>query len=115
MLYSGSLAPRYIGLAWLIGQTLKPDLAFRGYQWPSSTSHRPTTGSTEPAARKDSSGENFPVASRLLPKRLRPHVMAYYKFVRLADDIADDPDLEPELKLSHSRRAGARPDEGRGP
>jgi squalene synthase HpnC len=59
------------------------------------------TGNAEPAARKDSSGENFPVASRLLPKRLRPHVMAYYKFVRLADDIADDPDLEPELKLSH--------------
>ncbi|UEM18756.1 squalene/phytoene synthase family protein [Skermanella mucosa] len=61
----------------------------------------PATGSTEPSAKKDASGENFPVASRLLPKRLRPHVMAFYHFVRLGDDIADDPDLEPELKLSH--------------
>jgi hydroxysqualene synthase len=61
----------------------------------------PSTGNAEPSARKDQTGENFPVASRLLPKRLRPHVMAYYRFVRLADDIADDPDLEPELKLSH--------------
>ncbi|EWY37004.1 squalene synthase [Skermanella stibiiresistens SB22] len=61
----------------------------------------PTTGSAEPTAKKDAAGENFPVASRLLPKRLRPHVMAFYHFVRLADDIADDPDLEPELKLSH--------------
>jgi len=61
----------------------------------------PTTGNAEPSAKKDSTGENFPVASRLLPKRLRPHVMAFYRFVRLADDIADDPDLEPELKLSH--------------
>jgi squalene synthase HpnC len=61
----------------------------------------PSTGNAEPSARKDQTGENFPVASRLLPKRLRPHVMAFYRFVRLADDIADDPDLEPELKLSH--------------
>lgn len=54
-----------------------------------------------PVARKDAGQENFPVASRLLPKHLRPHVMAFYKFVRLADDIADDPDLEPETKLAY--------------
>jgi hydroxysqualene synthase len=54
-----------------------------------------------PVARKDESGENFPVASRLLPKHLRPHVMAFYRFLRLADDIADDADLEPETKLSY--------------
>ncbi|WP_207458705.1 squalene synthase HpnC [Azospirillum sp. SYSU D00513] len=54
-----------------------------------------------PVARKDPGSENFPVASRLLPKHLRPHVMAFYKFVRLADDIADDPDLEPETKLAY--------------
>ena len=56
---------------------------------------------SEPAARKQSTDENFPVASRLLPKALRPHVMAFYGFVRLADDIADDPILEPEVKLAH--------------
>ena len=54
-----------------------------------------------PIARKDESTENFPVASRLIPKHLRPHVMAFYRFLRLADDIADDPDLEPETKLAY--------------
>jgi squalene synthase HpnC len=34
--------------------------------------------------------ENFPVASRLLPRRLRPHVAAIYAFARLADDMADE-------------------------
>ncbi len=56
---------------------------------------------TGPVARKDETGENFPVASRLIPKHLRPHVIAFYRFVRLADDIADDPDLEPETKLAY--------------
>lgn len=54
-----------------------------------------------PIARKDAGSENFPVASHLLPKHLRPHVMAFYRFVRLGDDIADDPDLEPETKLAY--------------
>jgi hydroxysqualene synthase len=35
--------------------------------------------------------ENFPVASRFLPARLRPHVCALYAFVRSADDFADEP------------------------
>ena len=34
--------------------------------------------------------ENFPVASWLLPARLRPHVAAVYAFARTADDIADE-------------------------
>ena len=34
--------------------------------------------------------ENFPVASRLLPAAMRPHVAAVYAFARLADDIADE-------------------------
>jgi hydroxysqualene synthase len=35
--------------------------------------------------------ENFPVASRLVPASLRPHVAAVYAFARGADDIADEP------------------------
>ncbi|HSK39266.1 MAG TPA: squalene/phytoene synthase family protein, partial [Arenibaculum sp.] len=62
---------------------------------------RPHPRLNEPTARKDASGENFPVASRLLPRHLRPHVEAYYGFVRLADDIADDPDLDTDVKLGH--------------
>jgi hydroxysqualene synthase len=34
--------------------------------------------------------ENFPVASRLVPARLRPHVAAVYAFARTADDFADE-------------------------
>lgn len=34
--------------------------------------------------------ENFPVASRLLPRSMRPHVAAVYAFARVGDDIADE-------------------------
>jgi hydroxysqualene synthase len=36
--------------------------------------------------------ENFPVASRLLPPAMRPHVAALYAFARMADDLADEGD-----------------------
>lgn len=38
---------------------------------------------------KDHTTENFPVGSRLIAARHRPAVMAYYRFARAADDIAD--------------------------
>lgn len=34
--------------------------------------------------------ENFPVASFLMPKAARPHVVAIYAFARIADDFADE-------------------------
>ena len=34
--------------------------------------------------------ENFPVASRLVPDAIRPHVAAVYAFARTADDFADE-------------------------
>ena len=45
--------------------------------------------------------ENFPVASRLLPKQLRPHVAAVYAFARTSDDYADEPgyDIDERLRL----------------
>jgi hydroxysqualene synthase len=43
--------------------------------------------------------ENFPVASRLMPKHLRPHVAAVYAFARTADDFADEPGREPKERL----------------
>jgi squalene synthase HpnC len=36
--------------------------------------------------------ENFPVASWLLPRAMRPHVAAVYAFARVADDFADEGD-----------------------
>lgn len=43
--------------------------------------------------------ENFPVASILMPKRLRKPVAAIYHFARAADDIADEGDLSNEDRL----------------
>jgi squalene synthase HpnC len=44
--------------------------------------------------------ENFPVASILLPARLRAPVEAIYRFARTADDIADEGDAPPSERLS---------------
>ena len=44
--------------------------------------------------------ENFPVASRLLPKHLRRPISVIYAFARRADDFADEGDLSKEERLS---------------
>ena len=38
--------------------------------------------------------EIYPVASRLVPAAIRPHLMAVYAFARSADDFADEPEFE---------------------
>jgi phytoene synthase len=43
--------------------------------------------------------ENFPVASWLLPRHMRPHVAAVYAFARTADDFADEGDLPAATRL----------------
>ena len=43
--------------------------------------------------------ENFPVASRLLPKSARPHIAAVYAFARIADDFADEGDRSEAARL----------------
>lgn len=43
--------------------------------------------------------ENFPVASWLIHPRHRGIILAFYNFVRTADDIADHPTLSPDEKL----------------
>ena len=43
--------------------------------------------------------ENFPVASILMPRRLRKPVAAIYHFARAADDIADEGDLADSERL----------------
>jgi hydroxysqualene synthase len=45
--------------------------------------------------------ENFPVASRLIGAQHRDAILAFYEFVRTADDIADHPTLKPADKLAH--------------
>lgn len=44
--------------------------------------------------------ENFPVASALLPMRLRRPIGLIYSFARQADDFADEGDLTPEQRLA---------------
>lgn len=44
--------------------------------------------------------ENFPVASFLLPARLRPAVRELYAFARGADDIADEGDASDEQRIA---------------
>ena len=60
--------------------------------------------------------ENFPVASLLLPRRLRGAVTDIYRFARAADDIADEgpaSDAERQQQLAAFRaelhRIGAEP------
>ncbi len=48
-------------------------------------------GEVSLAVAAKASAENFPVALRVLPARLRQHLTAYYGFARLADDIGDEP------------------------
>ena len=48
--------------------------------------------------------ENFPVASLLCPPRLRPAIVAIYRFARTADDLADEGDLPAEQRLQELAR-----------
>jgi squalene synthase HpnC len=44
--------------------------------------------------------ENFPVASFLVPRALRPAVVAIYRFAREADDLADEGDAPSASRLA---------------
>ena len=70
------------------------------------------------------SGENFPVALRMLPSRRRRYLMAVYGFARTADDIGDEApaeqraalldELEADVRRLYARlAAGPGPGEGR--
>ena len=57
-------------------------------------------GTLETPSGKGAGDENFQVGSWLLPAALRPHVAAFYAFVRAADDIGDNPALGPDDKIA---------------
>ena len=72
------------------------------------------------AAGAQASGENFPVALRLLPARYRGHLQAVYGYARAVDDMGDEAppgeraalldDLEADLgRLYHFQGAGGAP------
>jgi squalene synthase HpnC len=55
----------------------------------------------ELASGKGHNDENFPVASFLIAPQYRAPVMAFYRFARIADDVADSETASPEEKLAH--------------
>src|SRR4051812_46005398 len=55
---------------------------------------------TEARSGKSHRDENFPVASRLVRPHHRAPILAFYNFVRAADDVADNPSLAPDEKLA---------------
>ena len=59
---------------------------------------------------KHSGNENFPVGSFLIRPDLRHHVHAFYKFARMGDDIADNPELSPAEKVRRLDRMAAAVD-----
>jgi len=69
---------------------------------------------TETRSGKSHRDENFPVASRLIRARHRGPILAFYRFVRAADDVADHPALTPDEKLALLDRLEAALT-GRGP
>ena len=64
-------------------------------------------GTVETPSGKGRSGENFPVGSWLIRRDLRVHVHAFYRFARNADDIADNPALNPDDKVRRLDRMAA--------
>ena len=61
-----------------------------------------TIGMTDIDALQSGKGhrdENFPVASVLIRRELRPVILAFYNFARAADDIADHPTASEADKL----------------
>jgi hydroxysqualene synthase len=57
------------------------------------------TNASELRSGKGAGDENFPVASRLIAPRYRAAILAFYEFVRIADDVADNPALSEPQKL----------------
>ena len=58
------------------------------------------TTANELRSGKTDRDENFPVASWIIHPRHRALILAFYNFVRTADDIADHPTLSAQDKLS---------------
>ncbi len=65
-----------------------------------SRAHHAAPAALETPSGKGARDENFPVGSFLLPAALRPHVQAFYAFVRAADDVADNPKLAAADKVA---------------
>ena len=76
------------------------------------------TAQGETPSGKGVEDENFPVGSWLMPAALRPHIALFYAYARAIDDVADNPDLAPDVKIHRlnefaaelTAQSGADPD-----
>ena len=59
------------------------------------------------ASGKGHRDENFPVASWLVRRELRAPILAFYRFVRAADDVADHPSASARQKLDQLKQMEA--------
>ena len=96
--HRGSLCRLHIGLgdpilAWARRLLERPNPG------PDAGDRASMTTVAEAVSGKGSRDENFPVASWLLSEERRGPILAFYRFVRAADDVADHPALSPETKL----------------
>lgn len=57
------------------------------------------TTATETLSGKGHTDENFPVASKLIRPENRAPILAFYKFVRAGDDVADNNYTTPDKKI----------------
>ena len=64
------------------------------------------TGAADFASGKGHRDENFPVASRLVRAELRPTILAFYRFARAADDVADHATADAGAEAGPARSPG---------
>lgn len=70
-----------------------------------ATGHRAFTPSLSASDVMSQAGsENFPVASRVLPRAIRSHLLAVYGFARLVDDIGDEAEGDRLAQLDWAER-----------
>jgi squalene synthase HpnC len=67
---------------------------------PFPPSPEPADLPTAAAVMARAGGENFPVASRVLPRRAREHLLALYGFARLVDELGDAAERPPVERLA---------------
>src|SRR3984893_12894476 len=89
---------------WVTGRSLIGFRRGRGLAVATQETYLEGTPLPQPGDLLAKSGkENFPVASRLLPRRVRSHLLAVYGFARLVDDIGDEWAGDPAAALDWLR------------
>jgi squalene synthase HpnC len=71
---------------------------------PWTAARAPGVGGTVGVVMDQAGSENFPVASVLLPRRIRRHLLAVYGYARFIDDVGDESDGDRSRSLDDAER-----------